>query len=124
MNNKEIGTEFEQRMCDYFNRKGYWVHFITPDRRGAQPFDIIAVKDNHPIAIECKTLSLSQKYFHISRLEENQKLALEKWILCGNNEAYVVVEYGDKVYWIAFSYLLEKQKIKMEDLMDGISMRI
>ena len=38
MNNKKKGTAFEKEMCDLLAIKGYWVHFIAPDARGAQPF--------------------------------------------------------------------------------------
>ena len=57
MNNKRRGTEFERQMCDILAKKGYWVHFIVPDARGAQPFDIIACRDGRPVAIDCKTSS-------------------------------------------------------------------
>ena len=50
MNNKIIGTAFEKEMCELLANRGYWVHFITPDNRGAQPFDIIAVKDGKAFA--------------------------------------------------------------------------
>ena len=117
MNNKKLGTSFEKRVCDIFSEHGYWVHFLSPDNRGTQPFDIIAVKNGLAWAVECKTLSLSQKYFSISRLEDNQILAFEKWIQCGNKIAIIVVEYGDKIYWISYESLREQKKIKMEDLM-------
>ena len=39
MNNKKLGTEFEREAVTLLSQKGYWVHFITPDSRGSQPFD-------------------------------------------------------------------------------------
>ena len=61
MNNKKIGSDFEKEVCKMLQDMGYWVHFITPDMRGAQPFDIIAAKNNRPYAIDCKVSKLQFK---------------------------------------------------------------
>lgn len=113
MNNKILGTAFENRMCDELADAGYWVHFITPDKRGSQPFDIIAVKDNVPVAIDCKTSV--KKIFPITRLEDNQRLAFDKWVRCGNQFATVAVEYKDQIFWIPYITLKEVKKINLED---------
>ena len=53
MNNKKHGTDFEKRVVAKLAKAGdVWVHFLSPDERGAQPFDIIAVKDGVACAIE------------------------------------------------------------------------
>lgn len=111
MNNKKLGTAFEREICEKLAKKGYWVHFITPDSRGAQPFDIIAVKDGFAQAIECKTLSADKRYFPLSRLEENQKLAFKKWLDCGNCEPIIAVKHGDNIVVVKYSELLEKGKV-------------
>lgn len=102
MNNKKIGNEFEAEMCERLNKAGYWVHFISPDVTGAQPFDIIAVKDNVPFAFDCKT-SVKRK-FPISRLEVNQIMAFDKWIARGNSNPMIAVKYKDTIkivsYWV------------------------
>lgn len=113
MNNKKLGTKFEQRICDKLKNAGYWVHFITPDRAGSQPFDIIAVKNDLAVAIECKTLDTTQRYFRESRLEANQKMAFDRWKSCGNKFAYVVVEYGDNIVPIQYEDLTMSGKIDM-----------
>lgn len=112
--NKKLGTDFEKAVCKRFQEKGYWVHFLSPDHRGAQPFDIIAVKDGFAFAIECKTLSDSQKYFNISRIEENQKMAFEKWISCGNGMPMIAVWHKDKFTMISWDDLKQEGKIKVE----------
>lgn len=115
MNNKNIGTAFEKEVLGYIEKAGAWVHFITPDQRGAQPFDIIAVRDNTAIAIECKTLTTARRYFTIDRLEPNQIMAFEKWMSCGNASPLIAVEYGDDVRFIPYEVLKEKKKIDMRD---------
>lgn len=113
MNNKKLGTAFERRVCEMLKSEGYWVHFIAPDSRGAQPFDIIAVKDGIAVAIECKTLDVSKKVFDISRLEDNQIMAFEYWRLCGNAMPVIFIEYGDNIKIVDWRELKEKGKVKM-----------
>ena len=114
MNNKQIGTDFENAMVDLLAKQGYWVHFISPDKRGAQPFDIIAVKHGYAVAIDCKTCK--DHIFRLGRLEENQILAFEKWIACGNEAAYLAVEHGDKIYMIQYQQLREEGSIDLDKM--------
>ncbi|HCJ37850.1 MAG TPA: hypothetical protein DHV37_05935 [Erysipelotrichaceae bacterium] len=102
MNNKKLGTVFEQEVCDVLANHGFWVHFITPDARGAQPFDIIAVKNKKAYAIECKTLASSKKYFDISRLEDNQRLSFARWLMCGNGSPLIAVKHDSDILFISY----------------------
>lgn len=109
--NKKIGTDFEQKFCKWLAGRGYWVHFIAPDARGAQPFDVIAAKDGRAMVVDCKTSS--RPIFSIDRLEENQKLAFEKWVACGNSVPYIAILYKNNLYLINYRYLKEKEKIDL-----------
>ena len=111
MNNKSIGTEFERQMCELFAQNGYWVHFISPDSRGSQPFDIIAVKDGHSVVFDCKTCK--DHIFRIDRLEDNQLMAFEKWLMCGNSMPFVAIEHKTAVYMIDYSRLKKERKIDL-----------
>lgn len=112
MNNKLLGTQFEREFCKLLAAKGWWVHFITPAANGGQPFDVIAVKDGSAKAFDCKT---SQNHiFPISRLEDNQIMAFEKWLACGNEEPYVAVKYKDEVYLIEYRRLKKYGKIDLD----------
>lgn len=113
MNNKKLGTEFEREAVTLLSQKGYWVHFITPDSRGNQPFDIIASKNDEPVVFDCKTSSV--KWFGISRLEENQIMAFELWLKRGNTKAFVFIKYNDKVYQIPFRMIVGLQRINLEE---------
>lgn len=113
MNNKRLGTEFEREVVTLLSKRGYWVHFITPDSKGSQPFDIIASKDDRPIVADCKTSS--KKWFSISRLEENQIMAFELWFRTGNNYAFVFIKYNEKVYRIPYRMLEGLQRINLEE---------
>ena len=109
--NKEIGTAFERRFCNWLAGRGYWVHFIAPDSRGAQPFDVIAAKDGQTMVVDCKTSS--RPIFSIDRLEENQRFAFEKWMACGNSEPIIAILYKDNLYLINYCALRNKGKIDL-----------
>ena len=113
MNNKQIGTDFEQEIVEKLASMGYWAHFIVPDARGAQPFDIIAVKDGRAYAIDCKTCKANT--FSILRLEDNQITAFEKWIRCGNLMPIVAIKHDEQVYIVEYGLLKEKKRIKLND---------
>lgn len=112
MNNKKLGDEFEKSMVKLLAKQGYWAHFITPDKRGSQPFDIIAVKDGFAVAIDCKTCK--DHIFRLGRLEENQIMAFEKWLKCGNDAAYLAVSHNDAIYMIPYKRLKEEGSIDLD----------
>ena len=113
MNNKRIGTAFENKVCKMLQADGWWVHFIEPKQSGAQPFDIIAVRHGRAVAIDCKTCA--KNTFSIDRLEDNQIFAFDKWKACGNSDPYVIVEHDDDIYVIPYSYLKENKTMKLEE---------
>lgn len=118
MNNKKIGNEFETEFCELLKAKGYWVHFITPDKSGAQPFDIIAAKDGIAYAFDCKTSV--KRVFPFSRLEENQKMSFELWKAKGNAEPYIAIKYEDGVYIVSYTLLKHKKKVDVEKDNDAV----
>lgn len=113
VNNKKIGTDFEEEFCELLKKKGYWVHFITPDKRGAQPFDIIAAKKNRPYAFDCKTCV--GKWFTISRLEDNQIYAFDKWTECGNGTPLIAIKYKEKIFCVPYLKVKYDGKVDLEN---------
>lgn len=111
MNNKRLGTFFEREVCEILAAEGYWVHFIVPDARGAQPFDIIAVRDGRAVAIDCKTCATDR--FTISRLEDNQIMAFERWIACGNEMPLVMIKHDGVMYCIPYDRIKAEKSVKI-----------
>lgn len=109
--NKKLGTQFEKKVVKTLSENGYWVHFIAPDARGAQPFDIIAVKNGTATAIDCKTCA--NGVIRYSRLENNQILAFEKWISCGNTMPQIACEYKNIITLITYEELKNKKVVKL-----------
>lgn len=114
MNNKLKGTNFEREVCDILSKKGYWVHFLSPDARGAQPFDVIAVKDGEAFVADCKTCDYA--IFPLTRLEDNQINAFGKWVRCGNPEPVILVKHFFDIYAIPYSKLMKEKRIRLEAL--------
>ncbi len=98
MSNKAIGNSFERELADTLYNAGFWVHLLCQNQDG-QPADIIAVKNKKAYLIDCKVCS-TDKGFNLSRMEENQDLAMELWKDCGNGEGWFAVKLSDQVYMI------------------------
>lgn len=75
MTNKKIGNTFETALCNLLFQNGFWAHNMTQNAAG-QPADVIAVKEHYHTLIDCKALS-QQRAFPFSRVEDNQRSAME-----------------------------------------------
>lgn len=113
MNNKKLGTDFETEFCELLASRGYWVHFISPAPNGGQPFDVVAAKGGEAFAFDCKTCAANR--FTYSRLEDNQIMAFELWMKCGNNEPRVAVKHKGAIYLIPYKVLKEKQSVALDN---------
>lgn len=113
MNNKVKGTQFEREICSILASHGYWVHFMSPDNRGAQPFDIIAVRDGLALAADCKTCDAD--VFSMNRLEYNQRMAFDKWLKNGNTDPVLFVKHEDHIYLVPYTELVKKERICLNE---------
>ena len=109
MNNKQIGTSFEKEFCELLAARGFWVHFMSPSASGAQPCDIIACKNSMAFLFDCKTCESG--VFRLSRLENNQCLAFERFIKTGNITAYLAIKHNKKIYIVPYEILKKMTKV-------------
>lgn len=98
MNNKKIGSCFEQELCEKLSEYGFWVHSMRQDNSG-QPADIMAVKNKIAYLIDAKVCSNDS--FPFSRVEENQDLAMELWKECGNGIGWFAFKLHSQIYMIS-----------------------
>lgn len=112
-NVKKIGTDFEREFCQTLADNGFWVHFITPDRTGSQPFDVIAAKNDIVYAFDCKTCEAST--FTVKRLEDNQIMAFDKWLECGNTNAYIAIKHKGNVYLVPYIVIIAMKSVRISE---------
>ena len=100
MSNKKLGNSFEREFCEILSNNGYWVHNFAQNQSG-QPADVIAVKNGKPYLIDCKVCTNGK--FALSRVEENQALAMDLWEKCGGGVGIFALRVGDQIYMLSFS---------------------
>ena len=93
MNNKTMGNSFESMLGEMLSQNGFWVHLLNANKSG-QPADIIAVRRGKAYLIDAKVCSNNK--FVLSRIEENQDLAMDLWRTSGNGIGWFALktDYG------------------------------
>ena len=99
MNNKQSGNEFEREFCEQLANDGFWAHFMGGNKNG-QPADIIAVRNERAYLIDAKDCQNDR--FVLSRIEDNQHMAMRKWELCGNNQGLFALKTSKGIYMLAY----------------------
>lgn len=89
-----IGREFEKKIIHDLKQRGWWT-YLTPNTISGQPFDIIAISDGTGIAIEVK--HVKEYRFNLSRIEANQRIAIQDFTEKGN-DAFFVFGHDDIIY--------------------------
>ena len=110
--NKKIGNTFEQELCDILSGYGFWVHLLNANKAG-QPADIIAVRNKVSYLIDAKVCSDNR--FPLSRVEENQDLAMELWNDCGNGIGWFALKIDTGVFMISH-YVMKAYRAKQSSL--------
>lgn len=98
MNNKTLGNGFEDELCTILSGHGFWVHNMAQKKSG-QPADVIAVRNKTSYLIDAKVCSDNK--FPLSRVEENQDLAMDMWYECGNGIGWFALKTVYGVYMIS-----------------------
>ena len=89
MTNKTLGNSFEQELCEKLSEHGFWTHNLAMNKAG-QPADILAVKNKVAYLIDAKVCS--SRGFALSRVEENQELAMTLWNERGNGQGWFALK--------------------------------
>lgn len=98
--NKTTGNQFEAELCEKLAERGWWAHNLAQNQAG-QPADIIAVKNNIAVLIDCKECKNNK--FSLSRIEGNQEGAMHLWRKFGNNHCYFAVRLNTgEIYCIHY----------------------
>ena len=107
MNNKTLGNNFEQELCEKLSECGFWVHNLAMNKAG-QPADIIAVKNKVAYLIDAKVCS--NRGFALSRVEENQELAMTLWNKRGNGQGWFALKVPNGDIYMLPHYCIQAFK--------------
>jgi Holliday junction resolvase len=98
MNNKTLGNSFEQELCEKLSEYSFWTHNLAMNKAG-QPADIIAVRNTRAYLIDAKVCS--SRGFALSRVEDNQELAMDLWKDKGNGQGWFALKLPtNEIYMI------------------------
>ena len=110
MNNKTLGNSFEQELCEKLSEHGFWTHNLAMNKAG-QPADIIAVRNKIAYLIDAKVCS--NRGFALSRVEENQDLAMGLWNDRGNGQGWFALKIpAGEIYMIPHFCIQAHRNIK------------
>ena len=111
--NRTNGGRFEQELAEILFKHGFWAHVMQQNKSG-QPSDIIAVKGKYHTLIDCKVIS-DHDGFPLSRVEENQRLAMKRFMERGGECGWFALKLPDDTVWmvsITTIGFMEKQGVK------------
>ena len=119
MNNKKLGNSFENELCEVLSGYGFWCTNLAQKKAG-QPADVIAVRNKVPYLIDAKVCSDDK--FPLSRVEENQDLAMTLWEECGNGTGWFALKLDDQIYMIShhimIAYTDQKYSLSSKDILE------
>jgi len=99
MSNRALGNSFESELCDILYGYGFWTHNLAQNKAG-QPADVLAAKNGKAYLIDAKVCSDGK--FPLSRVEDNQELAMTLWKECGNGEGWFALKVNEEIFMIPF----------------------
>lgn len=91
--NRTVGGRFEQELAQMLSREGFWAHVLQQNKAG-QPADLIAARGAYCTLIDAKVIS-DDKGFPLTRVEENQRLAMTRFSERTGNACWFAVRLPD-----------------------------
>lgn len=101
--NKRVGNSFEADLCEYLACLGFWAHNMVQGHAG-QPADILAVRNGTAFLIDAKVCKGDM--FSLSRIEENQRFAMQLWTECGNGQGWFCIRFPSDIWMVPMSRFL------------------
>lgn len=118
MSNKKLGNDFENELCEILSDYGFWTHNLAMNKSG-QPADIIAVRNKIAYLIDAKVVSTSRG-FALSRVEDNQDLAMDLWNEKGNGQGWFALKVKEQIYMIPHycikSYMVKQSSLSLAEI--------
>ena len=111
--NKKIGNDFELELCELLSQNGFWCHMLNANKAG-QPADILAVRNKIAYLIDAKVCS--NRGFALSRVEENQELAMTLWDECGNGQGWFALKVPTEEIYMIPHFCIQAYKSRQSSL--------
>ena len=106
MSSKQAGDDFEKTIIHQLHERGWWT-YLTPSTVSGQPFDVIAIRRCLGVAMEIKHVAGHR--FDLSRIEPNQRMALQDFMNRGNH-AFFVLGNSEETYVAGAESILSIQE--------------
>lgn len=103
-----VGKSWEDEVLEYYNDKGYSTFKVSTDLEGTV-FDIIALKNNRAVCIECKHTTTEKLYYKASGLEHKRD-DLDNFYTKGNG--VIIFVKSDKTGTFIIDWLEAKKIFK------------
>lgn len=114
MTNKKLGNDFEQELCEKLSEYGFWTHNLAMNKSG-QPADVIAVRNGKAYLIDAKVVS-SNRGFPLSRVEDNQDLAMDLWNDKGNGQGWFAFKLPTNVIYMIPHFCIKAYMVQQSSL--------
>ena len=98
---------FQREICKMLSEHGFWA-YETINKKSGQPVDVIAVKSDIGYIIECKVTKSNR--FPLSRVEDNQITAIERFTRCKNKEswfAFLFSKHPDDILFVKAEKIID-----------------
>lgn len=100
----EVGKKFEEQLCWWFRKNGYYPEYHEKSISGSQNGDITVIKNNIATKVECKNLE-NTTFFSLERIEANQWLSYKTFKECNNTNMILAIKNYNNIYFIDFGLL-------------------
>lgn len=98
MSNKKIGNDYERWLAEELSKNHFWVHLLQQNKNG-QPADMIAInRKGEAFLIDCKACTTVG--FELSRMEENQDLAMMKLYEITGHTGWFAIGFKNITYMV------------------------
>lgn len=115
--NKALGNEFENWLCEYGYKLGFFAHRLTQSSAG-QPADILFARGNVPLFVDAKNCEGVR--FPFSRVEMNQRNAFKMLNARGCIHTYFAFRFKVNDEY-DYRYLSLKEICALEKKMASVS---
>lgn len=112
---QKIGKNFEWKILEYYNKKGYFTYKFPTDFNGTV-CDILVAKSGGCMFIECKHTTSDKLYYKGCGICKKRD-ELDRFITRTNNNVYIMI-HSDKLGFFWTTWVMAKPKFEDKGYLD------